>query len=57
MHLTGLQEARKAYLTAESSERIQRALRKQIRLKREEFKLGEKALFLRNGDGKDLAAL
>ena len=56
-HLTGLQEARKAYLTAESSGRIQRTLRKQIRPKGEEFKQGEKVFFLRDGNGKDLASL
>ena len=53
-HLTDLQEVRKRYLAAESSERIQRALRKQIRLKGEELKLGEKAFFLRNGERKGL---
>ena len=51
-HLTGLQEARKAYLVAESSERIQGALRKQIRPKGEEFKQGKKVLFLRDEEWK-----
>ena len=51
-HLTGLQEARKVYLTTESSERIQRVLRKQIRPKGEEFKQDEK-VFLRDGNGMD----
>ena len=44
-HLRGWQEARKAYLAAESSERIQRVLRKQISPKGEEFKQGEKVFF------------
>ena len=39
-------------MAAESSEKIQRALRKQIRLKREEFKQGEKVLVLRDGEWK-----
>ena len=51
-HLTGLQEERKAYLAAESSERTQRALRKQVRLKGEEFKQSEKVFFLRDGEWK-----
>ena len=51
-HLTGLQEARKAHLVTESSERIQRALTKQIRPKGEEFKQGEKVFFLRDGEWK-----
>ena len=50
--LTGLQEARKAYLAAESSERIQRALRKLIKPKGEEFKQGEKVFILRDGEWK-----
>ena len=44
-HLTGLQEARKAYLVTESSERMQRALRKEIRPKGEESKWGKRSSF------------
>ena len=39
-------------MAADSTERIQRALRKQIRPKREEFKPGEKVFFLRDEDWK-----
>ena len=47
-HLTGLYEARKAFISAESSEKIRRALRKQIRPSGEKFSNGDKVYFLRN---------
>ncbi|VDH89490.1 Hypothetical predicted protein [Mytilus galloprovincialis] len=46
-HLVGLHEARKAFVASESSEKIRRALRKQVRPSGEKFKHGDKVYFLR----------
>ncbi|CAC5404047.1 unnamed protein product [Mytilus coruscus] len=47
-HLSGLHKARKAFIAAESSEKVRRALRKQIRPSGEKFKNGDKVFFLRD---------
>ena len=47
-HLIGLHEARKAFIAAESSEKIRRALKKQVRPKDEQFSMGDKVYFLRD---------
>ncbi|CAG2191494.1 unnamed protein product [Mytilus edulis] len=51
-HLVGLHEARKAFIAAESSEKVRRALRKQIRPSGEKFKNGDKVFFLRDNQWK-----
>ena len=45
-HLTGLHAGRKAFIASESSEKIRRALRKQIRPSGEKFNNGDKEYFL-----------
>ena len=51
-HLTGLHEARKAFISSESSEKIRRALRKNIRPSGEKFKNGDRVYFLRDNKWK-----
>ena len=51
-HLTGLHEGRKAFISSESSEKIRRALRKQIRPSGEKFNNGDKVYFLRENKWK-----
>ena len=51
-HLVGLHEARKAFIASESSEKIRRALRKQIRPSGEKYKTGDKVYFLRDNQWK-----
>ena len=51
-HLVGLHEARKAFVSSESSEKISRALRKQIRPSGEKVKNGDKVYFLRDNQWK-----
>ena len=51
-HLTGLYSGRKAFIASESSEKIRRALRKQIRPSGEKFSNGDKVYFLRDNKWK-----
>ena len=51
-HLIGLHEARKAFISSESSEKVRRALRKNIRPSGEKFKNGDKVYFLRENKWK-----
>ncbi|CAG2196694.1 unnamed protein product [Mytilus edulis] len=51
-HLVGLHEARKAFVASESSEKIRRALRKQVRPSGEKFRNGDKVYFLRDNQWK-----
>ena len=51
-HLTGIHASRKAFIASESSEKIRRALRKQIRPSGEKFNNGDKVYFLRDNKWK-----
>ena len=51
-HLTGLYEARKAFISSESSEKIRRALRKNIKPPGEKFRNGDRVYFLRDNKWK-----
>ena len=47
-HLTGLHEARKAFISSESSEKVRRAFRKNLRPSGENFENGGKVYFLQD---------
>ena len=53
-HLTALYETRKAFIASESSEKVRRALRKQVRPSGEKFVTGDKVYFLRDNEWKGL---
>ena len=50
VHLNDLHAARKAYVKAETSDRIRRALRHKVRVVEESFELGDKVFYKRNYD-------
>ena len=51
-HLNIMQKARQAYITAENSERVKRALRHKIRTNQETFTSGEEVYYKRDGKEK-----
>lgn len=57
-HFNALHSSRRAFIQAESSERIRRALRHKIRLSREYFEHGDKCttreMMIRNGRGLEM---
>ena len=52
VHLNALHAARKAFVKADTSERIRRALRHKVRVAEESFQLGDKIFYKRNYDNR-----
>ena len=51
-HLTALYKARKSFIASESSEKVRRALRKQVRPSGDKFVTGDRVYFLRDNEWK-----